>query len=312
MNLQTESLSVGSTGDLVVIQRNSTSGSGRRNRVLLDLIRELRHRRFKVRMFSDRNQLDAFVGRDHVTHRIRCLVAAGGDGTLSSLVNRHPGRAIATLPMGTENLVARHLNMPCNGAVVADVIKDGYVRVFDTAQFGSSCFLLMASAGIDAQVVHRLNAERLGNIRRWTYLRPILQTFLSYGFPKINVTDVNTGKTVCGTHVIVSNFREYGFHLKLNSDADPTDGQLDVCVFQKSSPVRLAIYAIRSIFRTQNGPHLVRFRSQHVSLSATTDSGIVRSGQSEIPLQADGDMGGQLPVDIRIKESSMQLLAHRV
>ncbi|MCH2212733.1 MAG: hypothetical protein MK110_15625 [Fuerstiella sp.] len=311
MNLQTQSSSAAVTGDLVVIQRNSISGSGRRNRALLDLIRELRQRQFEVRMFSDRNQLDVFTARESVTHRIRCMVAAGGDGTVTSLVNRHPERVIAVLPMGTENLVARHLDMPCNGAVVADVIKDGYTRVFDTAKIGSRCFLLMVSAGIDAQVVHRLNAQRSGNIRHWTYLRPVLQTFLSYGFPKIDVTDVRTGKTVTGTHVIVSNFREYGFNLKLNPDADPADGQLDVCVFQKSSRVRLAIHAILSIFRTQKGSHLVRFRSPHVSLSASVESGIVCPGRSVIPLQVDGDTGGQLPVDIQIKKSSMQLIVHR-
>jgi diacylglycerol kinase family enzyme len=38
----------------------------------------------------------------------RCLVAAGGDGTVSALLNERPVVPIAVLPAGTENLFARH------------------------------------------------------------------------------------------------------------------------------------------------------------------------------------------------------------
>ena len=309
MNQQAELPPV--AGDLVIIQRNPTSGTGKSHRVLLKLIRELRNRQLSVRMFSNRDHLDDFINSNRAL-RIRCLVAAGGDGTVSSLVNRHPDRAIAVLPLGTENLVARHLSMPCNGAVVADVIKDGQVRRFDTAQAGNSCFLLMASAGIDAEVVRRLHIARSGNIRHWTYIRPILQAFASYRFPEIDATDLNTGKKVTGTHIIVSNLKEYGFNLKLNPAADPTDGQLDICVFRKRSLVQLAIHVMCSLFQAQSGPHIVRFRSRHILLSASGDLNEASQCPAEVPLQTDGDTAGQLPTDIRINPSAMQLLVHRV
>jgi diacylglycerol kinase (ATP) len=163
----------------------------------------------------------------------------------------------------------------------------------------------MASAGIDADVVHRLHATRSGNIRHWTYIRPILQTFASYHFPEITVTDVQTGKTVTGSHVIVSNYKEYGFNLKLTPDADPTDGWLDVCVFRGRSVTQSAIHAIKSLFWPQNGPLVVRFRSQHVSLSASDKQ---HSEATGIPLETDGDPAGHLPVDIRINRAAMRLL----
>ena len=82
----------------------------------------------------------------------------------------------------------------------------------------------MASAGIDADIVHRLPGKRSGNIRHGTYIRPILQTLAGYHFPEITVTDVQTERTFKGSHVIVSNFRQYGFDLKLTPDADAIDG----------------------------------------------------------------------------------------
>lgn len=298
-----------SANELVVIQRNPTSGSGRKQRVLLELIAALKSRHYGVRLFSSRSQLDRFMSDSRLERRVRCLVAAGGDGTVSSLFSRHPEHAIAVLPMGTENLVARHLQMPCDGRAVADVIRKGHIRRFDTAAAGNGRFLLMASAGIDAEIVRQLQAVRSGHIRHWTYLRPILRTVACYRLPRITVTDRDTGRTVTGSHVIVSNFREYGLNLKLNPDADPTDGQLDVCVFQGRSLARSAIHAARSVFHAQNGPLVVRFRSQHVTLSAS-GSGAHRTTDDpdSIPVQVDGDFAGQLPVDIRINASALQLL----
>jgi diacylglycerol kinase (ATP) len=298
------------TNDLVIIQRNPTSGAGRSGRVLLELIHELRKRQFAVRMFSNPDRLDRFIDNDHVGHRIRCLVAAGGDGTVTSLFSRHPGRAIAVLPMGTENLVARYLKIPRDGHVVADVIEHGRVRRFDTALAGDNQFLLMASAGIDAEIVRRMHATRSGNIRHWTYLRPILSTIACYRFPVINVTNVSTGETFTGSHVIVSNFREYGLNLQLNPDAEPADGQLDICVFQGRSVTSSAIHTVSSLFKAQNGPLIVRFRSQHVSLSAAADLHSAGQHRAKIPVQTDGDPAGQLPIHIRINPSAMQLLVH--
>ena len=310
MNHQSTSSPSAVTGDLVVIQRNPTSGTGKSHRALLELVRALRFKRFSVRMFSNRGRLDEFIEGRHVNDRLRCIVAAGGDGTVSSLVNRHPNRAIALLPMGTENLIARHLKMPCNGSVVAEVIQNGRIKRFDTAKASNHRFLLMASAGIDAEVVRRLHATRSGHIRRWTYIRPILQTFASYRYPEITVTDVDTGKSVAGSHVIVSNFREYGFHLRLTPDADPTDGQLDICVFRRHSLSQTALHAVCSLFRAQSGPHVVRFRSQHISLSGSRALHSDGVRPTEIPLQTDGDTAGELPIDIRIDAAAMQVLVH--
>ncbi len=210
--------------------------------------------------------------------------------------------------MGTENLIARHLKIPRDGSGVADTIQQGHVQPFDTAQAGNRQHLLMASAGIDADIVHRLQATRSGNIRHWTYIRPILQTLASYHFPEITITDEQTEKTVTGSHVIVSNFKQYGFSLKLTPDADAIDGWMDVYVFQGRSVTQSVIHAIKCLFRPQNVPLVVRFRSRHVSLSA---SGKHHSEATGIPLQTDGDPAGHFPVAIRINEATMRLLVHR-
>ena len=58
-------------------------------------------------------------------------LAAGGDGTVVDVVNRHPDLPLAVLPMGTENLLARFLGLPSSGRELAELIAEGCTRKID-------------------------------------------------------------------------------------------------------------------------------------------------------------------------------------
>src|SRR5262245_11054277 len=74
----------------VAIQRNPGSGFGASRALLGDLIRELRHRAIRVRLFRSRERLAQYVAAAGKEGRLG-LVAAGGDGTVRDLLNRFPG-----------------------------------------------------------------------------------------------------------------------------------------------------------------------------------------------------------------------------
>lgn len=284
---------------LVVIQRNPTSGSGGGAQQVKVLIRRLRELGFRVRLFADRDRFDAFVNAAEQLPLIRCLVAAGGDGTIASLANRHSGFPIATLPLGTENLMARHLRIPRCGETVARLILDGATREFDTGVCNGQQFLLMCSVGLDSDVVRRLHATRRGNIRHFSYLKPILLSLLDYPFPKLRVVS-NDGTELCeGTHVIVTNAPEYGFQMPFCPDADPHDGQLDVRVFRGAGRLATFLHAVRTRlgFRDRES-ELTRFRATDIEIR--TDSAAVA--------QADGDPAGDCPVRISVTPASMTLV----
>ena len=50
---------------------------------------------------------------------------------------------LTILPLGTENLLARHLGIPCNGQFVAEVIAQGVTRRIDTGLLNGKRFTLM-------------------------------------------------------------------------------------------------------------------------------------------------------------------------
>ena len=103
----------------VAIQRNPTSGTGTRRGVLLELIRELKRRGIRPRLFASRERMQAKLADPAAREHLVCVLAAGGDGTIGDVVNRYPGLPLATLPLGTENLLAKYLRIQPSGAQVA-------------------------------------------------------------------------------------------------------------------------------------------------------------------------------------------------
>lgn len=287
---------------LVVIQRNPTSGSGRGAAQLKTLIRQLEAFGFRVRMFANRQRLDEFVNRPDNEVQLRCLVAAGGDGTVSDVLNRHPQQAIAMFPLGTENLLARHLNIRRNGADVAAMIRDGRVQRLDVGVANDHSFLMMISAGVDSEIVRRMHATRKGNIGHLSYLPPVFRTAFSYRYPAYSVW-VKDECLAEGTHVIATNIPEYGFRLGFSPDADPTDGLLDVRVFTGTGLFSTLRHCagVRLGWKDR-GTEVARFRLKEFEL---------RSVEARVT-QADGDPSPDCPVSISVREQALTVVVPAV
>ncbi|MEO2014639.1 MAG: diacylglycerol kinase family protein [Fuerstiella sp.] len=286
--------------NLVVIQRNPTSGSGRGAKQLLILIHALRRLGYRVRLFGSRERLDQFAADSAVQKQLRCLVAAGGDGTVTGLAGRFPQFPIATLPLGTENLMAGYLQIPCSGESVARMIHKMTTTCFDTAFAGDQRFLLMTSVGVDAEVVRRLHFVRTGNIRRLSYVKPILQSFFGYAFPRLSVYSPDDELLGEGTHVIVTNVPAYGFRMSFSPQADPQDGLLDVRIFRQTGRITTLIHAVRTrLGLADKGLDVQRFTASEVE---------IRSAEQETPAQLDGDPAACCPLRISVAPASMTMV----
>ena len=302
---------------LVVIQRNPRSGTGRGRRELLHLIRELRSRGYRVRLFRNRLLLDQFLQNPNRRSALRCLVAAGGDGTVADLTNRYSGIPIAILPLGTENLIARYLKIRRCGCSVAGMIDSFQVRRFDTFLANGHRILLMLSIGADAEVVRRLHAARSGNISHFSYLTPILKSFCLYRPAIVFATSGDPGQRVAGSHVIVTNIPAYGFGFPFSPEALPEDGLLDVRVFTGTTRVQTLIHAVSVWFGLRRAEKsVVRFRCQQLTVFQDTlspdavspEAVPLQTQRAAAPVQCDGDPGPDLPLQITVDPASLLLI----
>lgn len=284
----------------MAIQRNPTSGAGRVSRELIALIRELKAAGLMVRLFASRERFDSFVNLPEVRPQLRCVVAAGGDGTVAALANRHPDLIIAAFPMGTENLLARHLNMPCCGKTVAHIIVQGATRRFDTALLNDQRFLLMASVGVDADVVRRMHLSRRGNIRHLSYVQPICSSILMYPYPRLSVHAADGQLLGEGSHVIVTNIPEYGFRIPFCPLASAHDGLLDIRIFHLTGRWASMSHGIRTrLGLVDRSAEVTRLKAPLVE---------IRSQEPNTVSQCDGDPGATCPVRIAVDPASLNLI----
>jgi diacylglycerol kinase (ATP) len=233
----------------------------------------------------------ALVRRSGADSGCRCIVAVGGDGTVSGVLNERPTAPISVLPAGTENLVARHYGLVRDPCVLARTIANGQSVRVDVGEVRERRFLLMVGFGFDGDIVtghHESRVTRAGLIRpthRGAYCMPILRSSLTYRFPEITVRirDQGTDEVLVGTTVFVFNAPRYALGLPFAPTAADDDGWLDLVLFRKPGPFH-ALHYLWQVFR---GIHFQDPSVQHRCVKH-----VEVTGQAPIPVQIDGDPGG--------------------
>jgi YegS/Rv2252/BmrU family lipid kinase len=238
------------------------------------------------------------------------VVAAGGDGTLAlaaSVVLQcpHPQLSpmLVPMPLGTENLIARHFGFTGSADDICRTIRYGSARTIDSGLANEGLtegrrFLIMATAGFDAEVVRRLHLTRRGHIRRLSYLWPALNAMRKYSFPKIRVRIDGSEPVECAW-AMVFNLPLYGGGLLIEPDARDDDGLFDVIAFRSGSIASGVRYLTQIIL----GHHL-----ENQSVFRARGKSVMIESETRVPFQLDGDYAGRLPAKIEMSPQSVRLL----
>jgi diacylglycerol kinase family enzyme len=317
----------------VLICANPFSGAGPNRRYVDGLVDALRNRGLEPKLVWDLNERRALLADSGLAEHYRCVVAAGGDGSIHAVVNElgaagrldnagdQPRAAFATLPMGNENLFAAHFGFTRDVGRLASAIEAGQTKRIDLGRVTpgtrggqNSLFTLMASIGFDADVVHRMDRWRvsvagLRRVRRSSYVPRVLSSLCRYAYPVLSIQADE--QTLSGAHLFVFNLPHYGGGLRIapmGCRAD--DGLLDWVLFEKPGRWPL-LGAAGAVLRGKHlGSQGVRHgRSARLRVDVTA-AGLADAGSTPTaPLQVDGDPAGMTPVDIEVdRRRGLELL----
>ncbi len=283
----------------VAIQRNPRSGSGIRAAQLNKLTDALNELGLEPVIFTEREQLAARLQVETFRQKLRCIVAAGGDGTVGDLINRHPGFPLAILPMGNENLLARRFGIPRDGNRVAQIIARGYSRTIDLGEAGSHRFTVMASCGFDAEIIEQVHQKRTGHITKLNYIGPILERLWRNQSESLRVfSNESSSPRVCEMAVI-ANLPRYALNLSLCPDAVEDDGLFDVCLFKSAKRGNMSLNFLRGLLTSRiESPLIERFQ---------TDSLRIESSKP-VAIQVDGDPLGETPMEFKVLPRALELI----
>jgi diacylglycerol kinase family enzyme len=278
---------------------NRIAGPKHRRQDVDDLAAEIRRRGFQPELFDDPAALREVVGHPDRQPAARCIVAAGGDGTIAQVVNAERAVPLAILPLGNENLLARHLGIPRNVRVVADMICARTVGRLDLGRINERYFVLMTSAGFDASVIDRLHIGRRHHISRWTYACVIAGNLRRYDFPTVRIRIDDEDEWHTGCHFFAFNLPQYGLHIPICPRAFGEDGLLDVLLFRRRGIRAMLSYLASILARRHCDRNDVLYRCART----------VRIESDErVAVQSDGDPAGPLPINLAVEPAALAVL----
>lgn len=291
----------------VAIVANPYSGS-KRNRDLVEaLIQELRLLDLLPRPMWEPGELERAAAEPGFTEQYRCVVAAGGDGTLHRVINTTTAVPVAMFPLGTENLFAQHFAAPREPHEMARLVAEGHTTTMDLGRCNDRLFSIVASAGFDADVIHRLHRWRnakpgkLRRVRRLSYLRPITAAMFGYHHGLFDIEA--DGQSFQGALCMVFNLPRYGLGFHICPQALHDDGLLDYIVFQK--PGRMSLVSVA--LSVKRGTHLKRFDG----VTGRAGNICIRPAQGAVPLELDGEEAGFAPVQITAVPNALRVVCSK-
>ncbi len=156
------------------------------------------------------------------------VVAVGGDGTVNEVASRliDTDTALAIIPTGSGNGLARHLHVPLRMKKAFQSLNEFQIKKIDTLKINQYCCVNVAGIGFDAHISHEFEGRKLrGPIG---YLQLIMTELAKY---KSNLYHlVIDGKEYDRNAFLVSfaNSSQWGNNIYIAPDAKIDDGLIDV------------------------------------------------------------------------------------
>jgi diacylglycerol kinase family enzyme/membrane-associated phospholipid phosphatase len=219
------------------------------------------------------------------------LLAVGGDGTVRAVCDEaaRTGVAVAIIPHGTGNLLARNLGIPLNSRSALEVAFEGQDRAIDLATFETdtgvdSTFLVMAGLGFDAAVMSGVDDGLKERVGWWAY---VVSGIKALRFPTMRVTITVDDEAPVGLRartVVVGNVGFLQGGLPLLPEAEIDDGLLNVVVLSPRRAVGWLMIAWKIVTRRPGRPaQITRFTGQRIIIESSAPA----------PMQLDGDPVGE-------------------
>ena len=238
------------------------------------------------------------------------LIAAGGDGTVNEVVTglmrAEIDMPVAIYNSGTVNDFATINRLPSAPQDFARMLEDPELVRVDCGKAGESYFMNVLAAGSFADVIYNVQPDlktAFGPVAYWISAMKDI--------PSLNNSEhiiIHNGDETIETDAVmffVSNTSSVGGFRNLMSQADVTDGLLDVMILKKIEKSEIMpLFGKILVGDHINSDKVIYFQATDFSIEAP-------DAENKITLDLDGEKGPSLPIRISCVPRAINLVTPR-
>ena len=230
------------------------------------------------------------------------VVAVGGDGTVNEVARSlvHTQTALAIIPCGSGNGLARHLCLPLDVKKAIGIINSYNVETFDYGVINGMPFFCTCGMGFDAFI--SLKFAEAGKRGPITYVENVLKEGLKYKPETYEVEDDT------GTHrhkaflIACANASQYGNNAYIAPGATMKDGEMDVIIMEPFNALDAPQIAADLFMKTLgNNSKIKTFRTKHLHIHRKEEGAIHYDGD---PIMTGTD------IDVHIEHNGIRIVTN--
>ena len=219
------------------------------------------------------------------------VAAVGGDGTLNEVARGLVGTetALAVIPYGSGNGLARCLHIPLNTDKALHILTQGNIQRIDTGSVNGQIFLSVAGIGLDAQTALDFAQDpRRGFL---TYAHYAVNNYFHPKQETVSITFDEKETLTCSPMLITfANSNQFGYHAVIAPHASLQDGLLDTCILERPPLVTIPdVVAKLMDGRLDKSRYLTERQAAHITVERPA-AGVVNIDGEPVMMDAKLDV----------------------
>ena len=244
----------------------------------------------------------AEIARECAEKGLDIVAAVGGDGTVNEVARSltHTDTALAIVPSGSGNGLARHLCLPMDAKKAIEIINACKIEDFDYGVINDLPFFCTCGMGFDAFI--SLKFAEAGKRGPITYVENVLKEGLKYK-PETYVVEDESGKMRHKAFLIAcANASQYGNNAYIAPGATMKDGEMDVIIMEPFDVLDAPQIAADLFMKTLgNNSKIKTFRAKSIHIHRKEPGAIHFDGD---PIMTGTD------IDVHIEHNGIKILTN--
>ena len=242
------------------------------------------------------------IARQLAAEHVDIVAAVGGDGTVNEVARAlvHTQSALAIVPCGSGNGLARHLCLPMDMKKSIDIINQCCIDAFDYGIINGLPFFCTCGMGFDAFI--SLKFAEAGKRGPITYIENVLKEGLKYQPETYEVFDDSGVHHHKAFLIACANASQYGNNAYIAPGASMKDGEMDVIIMEPFDALEAPQIAADLFMKTlSNNSKIKTFRTRQLHIHRLAPGAIHYDGE---PIMTGTD------IDVSIEHLGLHIVTN--